>query len=66
MLFSYIYTNIFYITNPLFSYDVKDGRPILADWMNRVQIDLQPHYDDIHKALYKMREKFGIKPESKL
>ena len=42
-------------------YDVRTGRPILAEYMNRVKEDLNPHYDDIHKIVYRMKEKFGGK-----
>ena len=42
-------------------YDVKKGRPILAEYMERVKADLQPHYDEGHKIVYQMRKKFGGK-----
>ena len=42
-------------------YDVKKGRPILAEYMERVKADLQPHYDEAHKIVYQMRNKFGGK-----
>ena len=29
--------------------------------MDRVKNELQPHYDDVHKAVYFMRDKFGGK-----
>lgn len=54
-------------------YDVRAGRAILADYMERVRNELNPHYDDAHKMVYKMRDRFGGKvpgldfvPESKL
>ena len=28
-------------------YDVKQNRPVLAEWMDRVKSELQPHYDDL-------------------
>jgi len=40
-------------------YDVREGRTILADYMDRVKADLNPHYDDVHQTVYKMRDKFG-------
>lgn len=42
-------------------YDVRKGRPILAEYMNRVKSDLNPHYDDVHKIVYMMTKKFGGK-----
>ena len=44
-----------------FRYDVRKGRPILAEYMNRVKEDLNPHYDDVHKIVYMMTKKFGGK-----
>ena len=44
-------------------YDVRQDHPILAKYMDRVKADLQPHYDDTHKILYKIRDKFqGERP----
>ena len=40
-------------------YDVRKGRPILEEYMNRVKEDLNPHYDDVHKVVYMMTKKFG-------
>jgi len=42
-------------------YDVREGRPIIKEYMDRVKNELQPHYDDVHKAVYFMRDKFGGK-----
>jgi len=42
-------------------YDVREGRTILGDYMARVKADLNPHYDDVHQAVYKVRDKFGGK-----
>ena len=42
-------------------YDVKKGRPVLAEYMARIKSELQPHYDDAHKIVYQMRNKFGGK-----
>jgi glutathione S-transferase len=39
-------------------YDVRKGRPILEEYMNRVKEDLNPHYDDVHKVVYMMTKKF--------
>lgn len=48
-------------------YDVFEGRPILAAWFKRVKESLQPHYDEGHKVVYRVREKFGGKvPTAKL
>jgi len=40
-------------------YDVREGRSILTDYMDRVKQELNPHYDQVHIAVYKMRDKFG-------
>jgi len=40
-------------------FDVKANRPILSAYMERIKADLNPHYDDVHSAVYKMRDKFG-------
>ena len=42
-------------------YDVRKGRPILEEYMQRVKEDLNPHYDDVHKVVYMMTKKFGGK-----
>ena len=42
-------------------YNVRDGRPVLADYMDRVKAQLNPFYDEAHKVLYQMRDKFGGK-----
>ena len=42
-------------------YDVRKNRPVLAAYMERVQSDLNPFYDEAHKVLYQMRDKFGGK-----
>ncbi len=39
--------------------DVREGRPILADYMKRVREELNPHYDDVHKVVYGFAKKFG-------
>jgi len=46
-------------------YDVKDGRPNIAQYMNRVRLDLQPHYDDVHSLVYKVKESY-TKQQAKL
>lgn len=43
----------------LAGYEVREGRNILSDYMSRVKEDLNPHYDDVHNTLYKMRGKFA-------
>jgi len=42
-------------------YDVRQHRPILNAYMQRVKEQLNPHYDDAHKIVYKFVEKFGGK-----
>jgi glutathione S-transferase len=45
-------------------YDYGETRPKLLKYISLIQGQLQPHFDDAHKVLYKMREigqkKFGI------
>jgi len=38
--------------------DVREGRPILTEYMNRVRERLQPHYDDAHVFVGKVRKAF--------
>lgn len=40
-------------------YDVREGRPILSEYMNRIKAELNPHYDDAHKIVFQMAKKFG-------
>nr|QTW43630.1 GSTtheta [Eurytemora affinis] len=40
-------------------YDVCKNRPILSSYMARVKDTLNPHYDEVHTAVYKMTKKFG-------
>lgn len=42
-------------------HDVKANRPVLKEYMERIKSELQPHYDDVHKIVYQMRDKFGGK-----
>ncbi|XP_023331921.1 glutathione S-transferase theta-3 isoform X2 [Eurytemora carolleeae] len=42
-------------------YDVRKDRPILSSYMTRVKDILNPHYDEVHTAVYKMTKKFGGK-----
>lgn len=35
-------------------YDVTIGRPKITAWMNRVQNELQPHYDEVFASLNKI------------
>ena len=42
-------------------YDVRQGRPVLEAYMDRVKAELNPHYEEAHKVLYQMRDKFGGK-----
>jgi len=39
-------------------YNILEGRPKLTEWFNKVKEDLQPHYDEAHTMVYKVREKF--------
>jgi hypothetical protein len=43
------------------SHDIKANRPVLKEYMERIKNELQPHYDDVHKIVYQMRDKFGGK-----
>ena len=43
----------------LAGYDVRDGRPILSEYMKRIKEELNPHYDDVHAVVYQMTKKFG-------
>ncbi|KAK2185917.1 hypothetical protein NP493_217g04018 [Ridgeia piscesae] len=40
-------------------HDLITGRPRVADWIGRVKLRLQPHFDDVHSTLYAVREKFA-------
>ena len=40
-------------------YDVSKDRKILAQYMQRVKQDLNPHYDEVSDIVFKMRDKFG-------
>jgi len=42
-------------------YDVREGRPVLKAYMDRVISDLSPEYDDAHKIVRMMVKKFGGK-----
>ena len=42
-------------------YDVREGRPIIDQYMARVKEGLNPHYDDLHKMVYHFIKKFGGK-----
>ena len=39
--------------------DVTHDRAKLAAWMNRVKVRLQPHFDEAHKVVYRVRERFS-------
>ncbi len=41
------------------SNDPLEGRPRLAKWMEDCKSALQPHFDEVHKSVYKFREKGG-------
>lgn len=38
--------------------DVTEGRPKLGAWMNRVKERLQPHFDEAHAIVYRVRDMF--------
>jgi len=40
-------------------YDVGEGRPILAAYMQRVRDQLNPHYDNVHDSVYMIRKRFA-------
>ncbi|XP_053640277.1 glutathione S-transferase theta-1 isoform X2 [Cherax quadricarinatus] len=42
-------------------YDVREGRPLLTAWFNRVKEALQPEYDEAHNVVYIIRNKSGGK-----
>ena len=42
-------------------YDPRDGRPVLRDWLERVRLTLQPHYDTVHERVNKVCTKYGGK-----
>ena len=37
--------------------DPLEDRPRLAQWMKDCQKELQPHFDEVHKAVYDARDK---------
>ena len=43
------------------SYDPREGRPVLRDYMERTKDFLNPGYDDAHKIVYQMVKRFGGK-----
>ena len=36
--------------------DPFEGKPRLAQWLADCQSALQPHFDEVHKVIYKIRE----------
>ena len=36
--------------------DPCEDRPTITQWMNDVQTELQPHFDDVHKMIYLVRD----------
>ena len=44
--------------NSHFSLDVLDGRPVLRTYVERIRTELSPHYEDVHKAVAKMKKRF--------
>ena len=66
LLFYYLKENEINLTQfPLFlsvsSLDVCDGRPVLKAYMDRVKAATNPHYDDAHKVVNKLKAKLWIK-----
>ena len=41
-------------------YDVANGRPALAAWIERTKSRLQPHFDDAHKAVTEFSSKYQM------
>ena len=39
-------------------YDPGLNRPLLQKWMLQVKNDLNPHYDQVNKVVYEMRDKY--------
>lgn len=37
--------------------DIFEDRPVLKAWMDRVQMRLQPHFDEAHQLVYRLRDK---------
>ncbi|XP_026478575.1 glutathione S-transferase theta-1-like isoform X1 [Ctenocephalides felis] len=35
-------------------FDPAEGRPLFKEWLERVRKDLNPHYDEAHKFVYKL------------
>jgi glutathione S-transferase len=42
-------------------HDIKKGRPRLAAYVERMQQQLQPHFDPAHVMVYKIRDLFKAK-----
>merc|ERR1711874_726607 len=40
-------------------YVVSKDRKVLADYLQRVRQDLNPHYNEVSDIVFKMRDKFG-------
>ena len=61
----YVYRNCLLICVLLLlastSYDPREGRPVLTDYMERTKEFLNPAYDDAHKIVYQMVKRFGGK-----
>ena len=49
----------------LIGYDVTKNRAILTAWANRVKSKLQPHLDEVNRALMKSANNF-VKRQAKL
>ncbi|XP_076043943.1 glutathione S-transferase theta-1-like [Oratosquilla oratoria] len=47
-------------------YDVRQGRPVLNDWFDRVKEKLQPEYDEAHFMVYKVTNMFKGQVPSKM
>lgn len=39
-------------------FDVRTNRPVLTAYMERIRLELNPHYDDVHQKVYQVRDAF--------
>ena len=46
-------------------YDYTVNRPLLKQWMSRVKEDFHPHYNDVTKYIYQLRETYRAKSNQK-
>lgn len=43
-----------YFITEIAGFDPAEGRPLFKEWLERVRKDLNPHYDEAHKFVYKL------------